>query len=187
MIESAPQPITRPPVALGKQPGDEKSHAPLLRPHRNPFTFYYSRVSRGRTSIITDRRAPAAVMTTAAHPVAKMVFEAVAAAPLTAPRSLVAVRTITGMGNGAKDAEPDDTGGNAGREAPAIPVMSMMPVMPMMPMMPVVAVARIGGLSGDCSDADRERQPQQRMVQFLEHSFFSALRHRATGRAVRLV
>jgi hypothetical protein len=122
-------------------------------------------------------------MTAAAHPVAKMVFEAVAAAPLTAPGSLVAVRTITGMGNGAKDAEPDDTGGYAGGEAPAIPVMMMM-----MPVMTAMPVARVGGLDGGGSHAHRKRKPQQRMGQCLEHnSFFSTLRHRATGRAVRLV
>jgi hypothetical protein len=81
------------------------------------------------------------------------------------------------MGNGAKHAEPDDTGGNAGGETPAIPVM---------PVMPVVAVARIGGLHGGGSDAHHKRQPQQRMDEFLEHCFLSTVRHRATRRAVRL-
>ena len=118
-------------------------------------------------------------MTTAADPLAVAVFEAVLAAPLTAARSLVAVGTITGMGNGAKETESDDTGGNAGGEIPAIPVMTVMTVMP---------VARISGLDGGCSQAHRKRQPQQRMDQCLEHnSFFSTLRHRATGRAARFV
>jgi hypothetical protein len=59
------------------------------------------------------------------------------------------VGTIAGRGNGAKDAEPDDTGGYAGGEAPAIPVMMMMPVMTVMP------VARVGGLDGGGSHAHR--------------------------------
>ena len=177
--------LSRPPVPIAKgviERGNEKSRGGALR--RRPFCHSRALPDRNSIQSITDCRAPAAVVTTAADPLAKAVFEAVPAAPLTAPRSLVAVRTIAGMGNGAKDAEPDDTGGHAGGEAPAIPVM----VMPMVPAMTVMPVARVGGLGGGGSHAHRKRQPQQRMGQCLEHnSFFSTLRHRATGRAVRLV